>query len=174
MQCYNGWFAESRYNHHVQWVWEQFMNYIVYAICFLSSQSWGCGIIYICFCLICLVHTSFTNVYLTTCMYAIRKFALCECYCLQKITLCRCVVALLMWVCFSVCCLFLFANVLWSFLCEYVCKYLLFISLCRCEMVLISLCRCEMVLLYVSMFCKYLFLYFSLQMCCGPYMWVCL
>ena len=171
MQCYNGWFAESRYNHHFQWVWEQFMNYIVYAICFLSSQSWGCGIIYICF---CLVHNSFTNVYLTTCMYAMRKFALCECYCLQKITLCRCVVALLMWVCFSVCCLFLFANVLWSFLCEYVCKYLLFISLCRCEMVLISLCRCEMVLLYVSMFCKYLFLYFSLQMCCGPYMWACL
>ena len=75
-----------------------------------------------------------------------------------------------------ICSLSLFADVRWSFwceyvincqlfislcrcvvvlLCEYVCKYMLFISLCRCEMVLISLCRCVVILLceYV---CKYM------------------
>ena len=31
--------------------------------------------------------------------------------------------------CVSICYLFLFTDVFWSFLCEYVCKYLLFISL---------------------------------------------
>jgi len=32
----------------------------------------------------------------------------------------------------SICYLFLFADVFWSFLCEYVCTYLLFISLYIC------------------------------------------
>jgi len=36
----------------------------------------------------------------------------------------------------SICYLFLFTDVLCAFLCEYVCKYLLFISLCRCVVVL--------------------------------------
>jgi len=34
--------------------------------------------------------------------------------------------------CVSICYLFLFVDVLWPFSCEYVCKYLLFISLYRC------------------------------------------
>ena len=127
----------------------------------------------------------------------------------------------------SVCYLFLFADVLWSFyvnrfvsiwvfcvsLCicvvvrlwEYVCRYMLFISLCRCVVALlceyvckyvlfISLCRCIVVLLweyvgkymlfisladvlwsfYGSMFVSISVFSFSLQMCSGPFMGVCL
>ena len=128
-------------------------------MCFLFSQEL-CGNIFFCF-----VHNSFT-VYLITCMYAMRKFAVCECYCLF-FTLCRCVVALLIWVSvvyfsLQMCCgpfceimfvsicylflladkrwwvcyqlfvfLFLFAVMCWFFLCEYVLKCPLFISICR-------------------------------------------
>ena len=134
----------------------------------ITSLSMWSGTVYelhfICYnifvCLICCVHNSFTTVYLTTCMYAMRKFALCECYCLISLTLCRCFVALLMRVCFSVCCLFLFAEGRWCFLCEYVCICNLFLF----ADVLWSF--------YVNMFVSVI--YFSLQMCCGPFMGVCL
>jgi len=73
-----------------------------------------------------------------------------------------------------ICSLSLFADVRWSFWCEYVINCQLFISLCRCVVVLlceyvckymlfISLCRCDVVLLceYV---CKYM-LFISLCRC---------
>ena len=63
----------------------------------------------------------------------------------------------------GICYLFLFADVLWSFLCEYVCKYMLFISLTDVFWYF-----------YVSMFVSISVFSFSLQMCCGPFMGVCL
>ena len=111
---------------------------------------------------------------------------LCEYVCKSMlfISLCRCVVVLyvsmLVGICYlflfadllwsfyvsmfvSICYLFLFADVLWSFLCEYVCKYMLFIFLADVFWYF-----------YVSMFVSISVFSFSLQMCCGPFMGVCL
>ena len=157
MQCYNGWFAEieSRYNHLTfngigNSLWTSF--YMLYVFFSFRVEMWYT----IFYGLISFVHNSFTTVYSTTCMYAMRKFALCECYCLFFYSLqvccrpsyvsvflvyviyfsCRCVVVVL---CEYVCKYMLFISLcrcVVVFLCEYVCKYLLFISLCRCVVVL--------------------------------------
>ena len=60
------------------------LHFICYMFSFLSELRVGYTIFYG---LISFVHNSFTTVYSTTCMYAMRKFALCECYCLFSYSL---------------------------------------------------------------------------------------
>ena len=100
---------------HFQWDWEQFMNFILYAICFLSSQSWGCGIT------CSSVWSVLFIVLLSICYLFLFANMLWSFYVSMFV---------------SISYLFLYTDVLWSFLCEYVCKYLLFISLYRCVVVL--------------------------------------
>jgi len=84
------------------------LHFICYMFSFLSELRVRYNIL---FCLICFVNNSFPTVYLTTCMYPMRKFALCECYCLF---------------------LLLFADVLSPFLCKCVLVSVVYFSLQMC------------------------------------------